>query len=65
SWLTQPGLPEQIPMPNIPGLPTFESGSRRAHAPTLGQHTREVMQELGYAEADIAALMERKVVAGP
>ncbi len=65
SWLTQPGLPEAIPMPNIPGLPPFESGTRRAHAPTLGEHTREVLAEHGYAAAEIAALFDRKVVAGP
>lgn len=28
----------------------------REHAPTLGEHNREVLTELGYAEAEIAAL---------
>ena len=65
SWLAQPGLPELVPMPNIPGLPPFESGTKRAHAPTLGEHTREVLREHGYGEADILSLMEKKVVAGP
>jgi crotonobetainyl-CoA:carnitine CoA-transferase CaiB-like acyl-CoA transferase len=65
SWLTQPGLPEPVPMPNIPGLPPFESGAKRAHAPRLGEHTREVLREHGYPEAEIAALIEKKVVAGP
>jgi crotonobetainyl-CoA:carnitine CoA-transferase CaiB-like acyl-CoA transferase len=63
SWLTQPGVPEPVPMPNIPGLPPFENGSRRAHAPRLGEHTRDVLRELGYGERDIEALAERKVVA--
>ena len=40
SWLAQPGLPELVPMPNIPGLPPFESGTKRAHAPALGEHPR-------------------------
>ena len=65
SWLAQPGLPELVPMPNIPGLPPFESGTKRAHAPTLGEHTCEVLREHGYGEADILSLMEKKVVAGP
>jgi crotonobetainyl-CoA:carnitine CoA-transferase CaiB-like acyl-CoA transferase len=65
SWLTQPGLPEPVPMPNIPGMPRFENGTKRAHAPRLGEHTREVLREHGYAEADIAALIAKKVVAGP
>ena len=25
SWLDQPGVPEPVPMPNIPGLPPFET----------------------------------------
>jgi crotonobetainyl-CoA:carnitine CoA-transferase CaiB-like acyl-CoA transferase len=65
SWLAQPGLPELVPMPNIPGLPPFESGTKRAHAPTLGEHTREVLREHGYGDADILGLIEKKVVAGP
>ena len=64
SWLAQPGVPELVPMPNIPGLPPFESGSRRAHAATLGEHTREVLAEHGYSEREIGSLIERKVVAG-
>ena len=65
SWLEQPGVPEAVPMPNIPGLPPFETGTKRAHAPRLGEHTREVLAEHGYAAAEIDALFERKVVAGP
>ena len=64
SWLAQPGVPELIPMPNIPGLPPFESGTKRAHAPTLGEHTRQVLAEHGYTPADIASLFEKKVVGG-
>jgi crotonobetainyl-CoA:carnitine CoA-transferase CaiB-like acyl-CoA transferase len=64
SWLAQPGVPELVPMPNIPGLPPFESGTKRAHAPTLGEHTREVLAAHGYTAAEIAALYEKKVVAG-
>ncbi len=64
SWLAQPGLPELVPMPNIPGLPPFESGTKRAHAPALGEHTREVLADHGYSAAEIAVLYEKKVVAG-
>ena len=63
AWLQQPGVPEPVPMPNIPGLPPLESGTKRAHAPRLGEHTAEVLAEHGYSGAEIAALRERKVVA--
>jgi len=65
AWLDQPGIPEPVPMPNIPGLPPLENGTKRAHAPRLGEHTIEVLQEHGYTEAEIAALLERQVVGAP
>ena len=65
SWLEQPGFAEKVPMPNIPGLPDFESGTKRAHAPRLGEHTREVLLEHGYDEGQISALAAKKIVAIP
>ena len=41
----------------------FENGTKRAHAPRLGEHTKEVLREHGYQEAEIAALIEKKVIA--
>jgi crotonobetainyl-CoA:carnitine CoA-transferase CaiB-like acyl-CoA transferase len=64
SWLAQPGVPELVPMPNIPGLPKFESGTKRAHAPALGEHTRAVLAEHGYSPSEIDGLFERKVIGG-
>jgi crotonobetainyl-CoA:carnitine CoA-transferase CaiB-like acyl-CoA transferase len=65
SWLTQPGFPEPVPMPNIPGLPSFESGTKRAHAPRLGEHTREVLLEHGYSEFEISTLIDKRIVGEP
>jgi crotonobetainyl-CoA:carnitine CoA-transferase CaiB-like acyl-CoA transferase len=64
AWLAQPGVPELVPMPNIPGLPPFESGTKRAHAPTLGEHTSDVLANHGYTRREIEMLFEKKVVAG-
>ena len=65
AWLTQPGVPEKVPMPNIPGLPPLQDGTRRAHAPRLGEHSVEVLRELGYSEAEIGRLLDRKVISAP
>jgi crotonobetainyl-CoA:carnitine CoA-transferase CaiB-like acyl-CoA transferase len=65
SWLNQPGVPEAVPMPNIPGLPPFEQGTKRAHAPRLGEDTREVLAQHGYSEAEIVSLLEKEVVSAP
>ncbi len=62
SWL-EPGTPEAVPVPNIAGIAPFVKGTARATTPTLGQHTREVLAEHGFSAADIARLMESKVVA--
>ena len=64
AWLEQPGVAELVPMPNIPGLPPLQSGTKRAHAPKLGEHTREVLAEHGYSAGEIAVLFDKKVVAG-
>jgi crotonobetainyl-CoA:carnitine CoA-transferase CaiB-like acyl-CoA transferase len=64
SWLEQPGVQEPVPMPNIPGLPPLVSGTKRAHAPTLGEHTRDVLAEHGYSPAEIETLFVKKIVAG-
>jgi len=61
SWLNQPGVAEPVPMPNIPGLPPFENGTMRAHAPTLGEHTREVLAQHGFSDAEIDAMLAKGV----
>ncbi len=63
SWLNMPGFPRQVPVANFPGLPPLESGTRRGYAPLCGEHTTQVLGELGYSEQEIAGLLDRQVVA--
>ncbi|WP_430397465.1 CaiB/BaiF CoA transferase family protein [Ferrovibrio sp.] len=65
AWLEQPGIPRKIPMANIPGLPPLESGTRRAHAPMLGEHTVEVLRENGFLQAEINTFLAQAIVAAP
>jgi crotonobetainyl-CoA:carnitine CoA-transferase CaiB-like acyl-CoA transferase len=65
SWLDQPGIPDKLPLPNIPGLPPLGSGSERAHAPRVGEHKTEVLAEHGYGTDEIVRLFEREIVAAP
>jgi crotonobetainyl-CoA:carnitine CoA-transferase CaiB-like acyl-CoA transferase len=37
-------------------------GEIRTRPPTLGEHTDEIMQELGYSKSEIAELREKRVV---
>ena len=48
----------------VPGLPVRFSGIDLEYrgAPTIGEHTDEVMREFGYSEAEIARLKEGKVL---
>ena len=49
----------------LPKLPlrssAFEMGLRRL-APKLGEHTREILEEIGFDQDEIAALAARKVI---
>ena len=61
-WLNLAEAPEPIPVPNIAGIAKFADGTPRAATPALGQHTAEILREHGFGAAEIAVLVERKVV---
>jgi crotonobetainyl-CoA:carnitine CoA-transferase CaiB-like acyl-CoA transferase len=65
------GLLTDFPHPLIPdlrliNLPVSLNGRRAAHQlppPLLGQHTDDVLAELGYSKADVAALRHKGIIA--
>jgi CoA:oxalate CoA-transferase len=62
SWLTQIGDDVPWPIANIPGMTRFEQDDALAAAPSLGQHSREVMTELGYNAAEIDTFVNEGAV---
>jgi crotonobetainyl-CoA:carnitine CoA-transferase CaiB-like acyl-CoA transferase len=62
SWIEQSGI-GRIPVPILPGHPAVRAGETRAHVPHLGEHSREVLQGLGYSDGEISGLRDRGAVA--
>ncbi|MEY2459592.1 MAG: hypothetical protein QOG30_1422, partial [Acidimicrobiaceae bacterium] len=60
--VTYPGTPRPAPIADFPL--TLSDTPRRAlrRAPTVGEHTDEVLEEIGLSPADIAALRSERVV---
>jgi crotonobetainyl-CoA:carnitine CoA-transferase CaiB-like acyl-CoA transferase len=53
----------RVPMANICGQRPPATGDRLAHSPHVGEHTREVLAEMGYDAAEIERLDASGVVA--
>jgi len=51
-----------LPLVNVPGLPPVDSGEGINEAPRIGQQTRQILQEAGFAEAEIDALIANQAV---
>lgn len=65
--ITVPGGEHAGERARLPALPLEMAGERfglHHDVPRQGQHTAEVLGELGYGEAEIAALFERGLAAG-
>ncbi|RAI02061.1 CoA transferase [Acuticoccus sediminis] len=52
-WIDHPRL-GPIPVTPTPGLPAFAPGAAHSASPTLGEHTREVLEELGLSQGATA-----------
>jgi crotonobetainyl-CoA:carnitine CoA-transferase CaiB-like acyl-CoA transferase len=57
-----PGLPRPVPLSPTPVDLSDTPGRYRQRAPLLGEHTDQILSELGYGPAQIADLRARNVV---
>jgi crotonobetainyl-CoA:carnitine CoA-transferase CaiB-like acyl-CoA transferase len=57
-----PGVPRDVPVIETPFRMSATPGTIRRRAPLLGEHTEEVLTEIGYDGAQIAGLRERAIV---
>lgn len=51
-----------VPMASIPGQPAPETGHPLSHSPSIGEHSGEILRELGFEKDGITALTEAGVV---
>ncbi len=61
-YVEYPGAPKPVPLANTPVRLSATPGGIRRRAPLLGEHTDEVLGELGYSAAEITALRAGGVV---
>jgi crotonobetainyl-CoA:carnitine CoA-transferase CaiB-like acyl-CoA transferase len=57
-----PGLPQPAPVATTPARLSKTPGQVRERAPLLGEHTAEILTELGYSNEQIKALKAERVV---
>jgi CoA:oxalate CoA-transferase len=60
SWLVQPGSETPWAVPNVPGAPNYHSND--PIAPRVGQHSREILNSLGYSALEIDNLVKESIV---
>ena len=53
-----------IPVPNLPGMTPLTPDDPRGQSPRIGQHSRDVLAEIGYAAEEIARLARDGAIAG-
>ncbi|MDQ8728216.1 CoA transferase [Bradyrhizobium sp. LHD-71] len=64
-WMRQGGIDAEVPIPNIPGTLRATAYGSLSASPRVGQHSREVLAELGVAEREISDLLSRGIAKSP
>ena len=62
SWVKQPTTGTLWPVPNIPGMPKFTNDNLLSKAPSLGQHSKEILKTLGYTDSQIENFISEEVI---
>ena len=62
SWVKQPTTGTLWPVPNIPGMPKFTNDNLLSKAPSLGQHSKEILRSLGYTDSQIENFISEEVI---
>jgi crotonobetainyl-CoA:carnitine CoA-transferase CaiB-like acyl-CoA transferase len=63
-WIEQDGF-DRMPVANIPGLPPASEHEPQQHAPHIGEDGPDILRELGFSPAEIAAMLARGGVGAP
>lgn len=61
-YVDYPGAPKSVPLANTAVRLSETPGGIRHRAPTLGEHTNQVLQEIGYSQEEILSLRAAEVV---
>ena len=62
NFVEYPGSPKPVPTPNTPVRLSETAGEVRSRAPMLGEHTDEVLRELGFSIEEIAGFRASKMI---
>jgi crotonobetainyl-CoA:carnitine CoA-transferase CaiB-like acyl-CoA transferase len=57
TWMDHQSMPQTLPVTNVPGLRRVEGDHPLDEAPSIGQHTDEILQRWGLSQADADELV--------